>query len=92
MINKYITQTEMLATFEDGNGYFLLKTALFIYRFLREGPHHDFIIWMEIIEKISQRASSLAFISTFCKIIKIKIELHLSFGEKLAGNFYFDSL
>lgn len=69
-----------------------MKTALLIYRFLREGPNHDNSIWSEIIEKITQKASSLPFVYNFCKIIKTKIELFEEISVGWYGNFFFPQI
>ena len=92
IVDFYVNKIGLLASFEEGSGYFLLKSSLFIYQMIRRSPSHDYLIWDEVLHKITHRATTLPFLLSFCKIIKAKIEFHEKFGQKIEGNFYFRSL
>ena len=92
IIERYVEKAESVVNFENDEAYFLLKTALIVYSLIRQGPFHNFSMWVPIVEKISQKTSSMKFITSFCKLLKSKIEFHMEVGELFCGNFHLNQL
>lgn len=92
VMERYIKKSIPFSNFDDGDAYFILKNIHLILILVREGPEHDFSLWLETIQNLSSRAVSIPFILTFCKVVKAKIEFHDSECRMLSGNMYLDHI